>query len=46
MAGTGHMNAVNKILQKNTQNLIDRRKNYKKSIKLSNSNSELSFKKL
>ncbi len=46
MAGTGHMNAVNKVLQKNTQNLIDKRKNYKKNIRLGNSNSELSFKKI
>ncbi|MGB1041998.1 MAG: hypothetical protein ACPGU6_01260 [Tenacibaculum sp.] len=40
------MNAVNKVLQKSTQKLIDRRKAYKKSVNFESSNSELNFKKL
>ncbi len=46
MAGEGHMNAVNKVLQKNLQKSIDRRKSYKNSIVSMNSNSELKFKEI
>ena len=46
MAGEGHMNAVNKVLQKNLQKSINKRKSYKNSLITTNSYTELKFREL